>query len=58
MWRFVRKALESKEFEELIEASEQNDIWTLQSSIISSNTASIRLHENCGFQLDTVKKSQ
>lgn len=35
----------------LIEASEQNDIWTLQSSIISSNTASIRLHKKCGFRL-------
>jgi L-amino acid N-acyltransferase YncA len=35
----------------LIEASEQNGIWTLQSSIISSNTASIRLHKKCGFRL-------
>jgi len=35
----------------LIEASEQNGIWTLQSSIIASNTASIRLHKKCGFRL-------
>lgn len=35
----------------LVEASEQSDIWTLQSSIISSNMASIRLHEKCGFRL-------
>ena len=35
----------------LIESSEQRDIWTLQASIISSNTASVRLHERCGFRL-------
>lgn len=35
----------------LIEASEQNVLWTLQSSIIASNEASIRLHEKCGFRL-------
>jgi len=36
---------------QLIEASEQHSIWTLQSSIISSNKASIHLHEKCGFRL-------
>jgi len=35
----------------LIDASSQNGLWTLQSSIISSNAASIRLHEKCGFRL-------
>lgn len=35
----------------LIDASEEAGIWTLQSSIISSNTASIRLHKKCGFRL-------
>lgn len=35
----------------LIEASEESGIWTLQSSIIASNTASIHLHEKCGFRL-------
>ena len=34
----------------LIEASEEAGIWTLQSSIISTNKASIRLHERCGFR--------
>jgi L-amino acid N-acyltransferase YncA len=34
----------------LIEASEAVGIWTLQSSIISTNEASIRLHERCGFR--------
>jgi L-amino acid N-acyltransferase YncA len=35
----------------LIVASEDANIWTLQSSIISTNTASIRLHQKCGFRL-------
>jgi len=34
----------------VIEASEAAGIWTLQSSIISTNKASIRLHERCGFR--------
>lgn len=36
---------------ELIQASENHGIWTLQSSIISSNSASIHLHKKCGFRL-------
>jgi L-amino acid N-acyltransferase YncA len=35
----------------LIEASEEAGIWTLQSSIISTNKSSIRLHEKCGFRV-------
>jgi L-amino acid N-acyltransferase YncA len=35
----------------LIDASEAAGIWTLQSSIIAANQASIRLHEQCGFRL-------
>jgi L-amino acid N-acyltransferase YncA len=35
----------------LIEASEKNGIWTLQSSIISANKASIHLHKKCGFRM-------
>lgn len=34
----------------LIEASEQNGIWTLQASIFPENVASIRLHEAHGFR--------
>jgi L-amino acid N-acyltransferase YncA len=36
---------------ELICESEQNDIWTLQSSVFPENTASIQLHLNCGFRI-------
>lgn len=35
---------------ELIIQSEQNDIWTLQSSIMQNNRASIALHKSCGFR--------
>jgi L-amino acid N-acyltransferase YncA len=35
----------------LIEESELNEIWTLQSGIFSENIASIQLHLNCGFRI-------
>jgi phosphinothricin acetyltransferase len=35
----------------LISKSELNGIWTLQAGIFPENTASLRLHENCGFSL-------
>lgn len=42
----VGKALLNK----LIEVSEQNNIWTLQSSIIIDNKESLDLHKRCGFR--------
>lgn len=36
--------------EHLIRISEQNGIWTLNSSIFSNNIASKRLHLKCGFR--------
>jgi phosphinothricin acetyltransferase len=35
----------------LIEASERVGFWTLQAGIFPENTASIALHEGCGFEL-------
>jgi phosphinothricin acetyltransferase len=35
---------------ELIRRSEENGFWMLQSGIMQNNTASIRLHESCGFR--------
>ena len=32
-------------------ASEQEGCWTLQSGIFDNNTASIRLHEKCGYRI-------
>lgn len=34
----------------LAEQSEQAGYWTLQAGIMENNTASIRLHEKCGFR--------
>jgi L-amino acid N-acyltransferase YncA len=42
----VGKAL----LEKLVAESEQNDVWTLQSSIFAENVASIALHKACGFR--------
>jgi L-amino acid N-acyltransferase YncA len=36
---------------ELIKRSEKQGIWMLQSSTFPENTASIALHEKCGFRL-------
>jgi phosphinothricin acetyltransferase len=35
----------------LVAASEQAGFWTLQAGIFAENTASIRLHECCGFRI-------
>ncbi|MFN2481971.1 MAG: N-acetyltransferase family protein [Pyrinomonadaceae bacterium] len=35
----------------LVEASERNDLWTLQAGILPENVASISLHESCGFRV-------
>ena len=40
----------------LVEASEQQGIWTLQSGIFSVNQPSIRLHEACGFRVVGVRE--
>lgn len=34
----------------LIESAEAAGIWTLQAGIFAENTASVRLHESCGFR--------
>ncbi len=36
--------------DQLISISEANGIWTLQSGIMQANTASLKLHEKCGFR--------
>lgn len=35
----------------LVVASERCGLWTLQAGILRENTASIRLHERCGFRV-------
>lgn len=42
----IGKALLNK----LVEASEQNGLWTLQASVFPENIASLSLHKSCGFR--------
>ena len=35
----------------LIQESEANGIWTLQAGIFKENTASVALHQKCGFRI-------
>jgi L-amino acid N-acyltransferase YncA len=43
---------------ELVEQSEQKNIWTLQAGIFPENSGSIKLHKMCGFrEVGTVKRS-
>jgi L-amino acid N-acyltransferase YncA len=37
--------------EKMVEESEANNIWTLQSGIFPENIASIKIHEACGFRI-------
>ncbi len=42
--------------EALVRCSETAGFWMLQGGIIRNNTASIRLHESCGFRLVGVRE--
>ncbi len=35
----------------LVEESEVNNIWTLQSGVFRENVASLKIHEDCGFRI-------
>ena len=48
--RFKGHKVGTRLFENLISESEKAGIWTLQASIFSENTASLKLHENYGFR--------
>ena len=45
------KGIGKKLLQALIDASEQNNLWTLQAGIFSENIASIKIHESCGFRI-------
>ena len=40
----------------LVEASEHENIWTLQAGIFSENVASIALHQRCGFTVVGIRR--
>jgi L-amino acid N-acyltransferase YncA len=41
---------------ELVKASEQEGIWTLQAGIFPENTASLKIHEKAGFRVLGVRE--
>ena len=45
------KGLGKKLLQALIDASEENNFWTLQAGIFPENEASIKIHEDCGFRI-------
>lgn len=45
------KGLGKQLLQRLIEESESNNIWTLQAGIFPENTASLKIHEACGFRI-------
>ena len=44
------KGLGKQLLQKLVEESEANNIWTLQAGIFPENTASLKIHEACGFR--------
>jgi len=48
--KYSRLGLGTKLLNYLIQESEKNGIWMLQSAILQHNQASICLHEKCGFR--------
>ena len=46
-----RKGMGGRLLQALVDSAEHNDIWTLQASIFSENSASLRLHARCGFRI-------
>ena len=53
---FKRQGIGKLLLDKLVEASEQEGIWTLQGGIINDNKASIKLHEQCGFRVVGVRE--
>lgn len=45
------KGLGVKVLKELINISEENNIWSLQASIFRENNASLQIHKKCGFRI-------
>lgn len=49
--RFSGKGIGSKLLERTIASSEENEIWSLYSSVFPENKATLRLHEKFGFRV-------
>ena len=49
--QYTNQGIATALLKELITESENNGIWTLQSSVFSENYPSIRVHLKCGFRV-------
>ena len=54
--RARNQGIGSKLLRGLVEASERENIWTLQAGIFPENIASIELHKRCGFSVVGTRK--
>ena len=54
--RAQNQGIGSKLLRALVEASERENIWTLQAGIFPENIASIELHQRCGFSIVGTRK--
>lgn len=54
--RFSKQGIGSMLMEQVIKSSEDNGIWTLQSSVFPENLATRRLHEKFGFRVLGVRE--
>lgn len=52
----VRRGVGRALLEGLIERAERAGMWTLEAGIFPENTASVALHERCGFRLVGVRE--
>jgi len=53
---YLAKGIGSKLMEEVIQSSEENGIWTLNSSVFPENIATLKLHEKFGFRIIGIKE--
>lgn len=50
------KGIGRKLLSKLVEESEENNFWTLQAGIFPENTASLKIHEQCGFRIIGIRQ--
>jgi len=53
---FARRGVGTTLLSDLVAASERAGLWTLEAGIFPENSASIALHERCGFELVGVRR--
>jgi len=53
---FRSKGIGSQLMEKVIQSSETNGIWTLNSSVFPENIATLKLHEKFGFRMIGIKE--